>query len=614
MPDYVIGVRTEYFLSNSDGDPTNDGGTTSFEQQQVIQWLQKVGDPNYPGSYDLYETVGADPIISDAYGQRFPTANDNVDPFLALVSAGKTNIQGFDVAIWYRTFFVLTRNPETTNAVQIVGGEQSFWLPGQPAVTDNSWGTKTSDWIGVGISGDALKAGSPVGRNYLGQHLSGVGNIVILADPGFGDPNEPLDDLYNLEIDGGDVPVAAYQLIAVAKHAPFGDCWAQSRFYTLPANAPNPDRVGNYGMTWVGWLERVWSNDGSNPLVTNQWGRASTDVSHSFDGVWWKPGTKWGPSRMSLHFAPATEMQWGGWSVLPGHNAATQAGDAAVVYQNNLWLFGIGKVQHQQWFKTFDGTHWSGWQMLPGGGTTRMADAAAVFQNKLYLFAVALADNSQTVNVFDGANWTGWNQVPGGGALSSVDAALAYGGQLWLFGWVSQGGQNGSSLKMNRFDGANWGGWIDVPGSVKTAYKGFAAAVYGTKLYLFAHDADGLPIVTSFDGNSWAAWDKVGAGWVQFTEVIDGVQYDVAVEIFDAVTDGNNLYLFSIGWITPVNSHDPVALRVCLNVFDGKQWSGWNPLPGKDFPLGTSTNAAAVYDGKLYLFGIINGIDHLNIL
>jgi len=37
-------------------------------------------------------------------------------------------------------------------------------------------------------------------------------------------------------------------------------------------------------------------------------------------------------------------------------------------------------------------------------------------------------------------------------------------------------------------------------------------------------------------------------------------------------------------------------------------------LPGNDLPLGTSTNAAAVYNGKLYLFGIINGIDHLNVL
>jgi hypothetical protein len=616
MANHVIGGRTEYYLSNRDGDPTWDQSPgNNWQEQQIVQWLSSLGDPNFlSGACDLYESVGADPILQDQFGQRYPTAQDNVDPYLALVAVGKTNIQGYDVPIWYRTFFVFTQNPETPNARQIVGSKQGFWLPNQPAVFDYSWGTETPDWIGLGVSGDGLKAGSNVGQLFLDQHLSGVGNIVILADPGFGPPDEPLEDLYDLELDGGDVPIAPYQLIAVSRHDPFGDCWTQTRLYTLPANAKNPNRVGNYGMVWAGWIERVWANDGGDPLYSNQWGLSNRGQSHSFTGIWWKPGTKWGPSRMDLHFVPRTELQWSGWSVLPGGNTTTQAGDAAVVYRDKLYLFGIGKVHHQHWLKTFDGTNWSGWSQVPGSGTTRMADAAAVFQDKLYLFAVALADNSQQVNVFDGANWAGWSAVPGGATLGSIDVAVVYDGQLWLLACAPRDAQNRTNLKMNRFDGANWAGWSDVPGSVKTTSDSFAAAVYANKLYLFAPDQQDLPIFTTFDGNAWAAWSRVGSDWVDWTEVINGIQYEVSVEIFDAVSDGGNLYVFTTGIVSEVNSNAPPKLRVYLNVFDGNQWIGWNALPGEDFPLGTSTNTAAVYAGKLYLFGIIGGVDHLNIL
>ena len=94
----------------------------------------------------------------------------------------------------------------------------------------------------------------------------------------------------------------------------------------------------------VGWIERVWASGGGNPLPSNKWGSASTEVSHSFIGTWWKPVTKWGPSRMDLHFAPRTELQWSGWSVLPGGDAPTQVGDAAAAYQGKLYVFGVGKV------------------------------------------------------------------------------------------------------------------------------------------------------------------------------------------------------------------------------------------------------------------------------
>jgi hypothetical protein len=614
MPDYVVGGRTEYFLSNRDGDPTwDENPSTGWETQQINNWLTSLGDPNvFGGACDLYESWGADPFIQAPGGGRYPTASDNLDPYLALVAVGKTNIQGYDNPIWYRTFFVLTQNPETPGARQIVGGKQFFWLPGETPVSDYAWGTETSDWIGIGVSGDGLKAASSVGQLFFSQQLGDVGNIVILGDPSFGEGG--LDDLNELELEGHDVPIAPDQLIALSQHAPFeGSCWTQTRFFALPANARNPNRIGPYGMTWVGWIERVWATNGGNPAVTNRWGSSSTEVSHDFIGQWWKPGSKWGPSVMALHFAPRTEVQWSGWTVLPGHNATTQAGDAAVVYRNKLYLFGVGKAQHHHFVQTFDGTSWSGWHGLPGTGTTQLADAAAVYQDKLYLFGVGLS-NDQQVNVFDGTAWSGWTAVPGGATLGSADAAVAFGGKLYLFAFSPRDSSNRASLKMNSFDGSNWAGWSDVPGSAKTTSLGFAATVYSANLYLFAQDQQGTPILSTFDGSSWAAWTKVGSDWFGWTEVINGVQYEVSVDIFDAVTDGNNLFLFTSGIVTEVDSNSPVKLRMYVNLFDGKKWLGWSTLPEDDFALGTSTNAAALYAGKLYLFGIINGIDHLNVL
>lgn len=171
---YIIGGRTEYFLSNRDGDPVFPG--------TVDDWLASVGNPNVMAGGDLSEWWGAGnnaSITNDPYypGGRFPTAKDHVDPWFDLVAIGKTNITGYGDPIWYRTFFVFAGNPETPNALQIVGGKQLFWVGGQPGVSDYEWGTETSTWVGIGISGDGLKANTEIGQLFLNQHLSGLGDV-----------------------------------------------------------------------------------------------------------------------------------------------------------------------------------------------------------------------------------------------------------------------------------------------------------------------------------------------------------------------------------------------------------------------------------------------------
>ena len=71
---------------------------------------------------------------------------------------------------------------------------------------------------------------------------------------------------------------------------------------------------------------------------------------------------------------------------------------------------------------TFDGQKWSGWSVVPGGGTMMLSDAATVLQGKLYLFGIGINDHQHYVNSFDGQNWSGWSQLFGGGKTNLSDA------------------------------------------------------------------------------------------------------------------------------------------------------------------------------------------------
>ena len=317
---YIIGGRTEYFLSNQDGDPTYGNWTAQGELQQIENWLSSLADPNASSNYDLYESWGANPTIADPQnpGGRYPTAKDNVDPWFQLVAVGKTDISGYDQPIWYRTFFVVTSDAERPNALQVVGGEQLFWWDTNQVVSEYAWGQVTSVWVGIGVSGDGLKAASAVGRIFFDQHIGAAGNIVIFKDASFGQPGgiDFPDEAPDVLTKGGDIPISPHQLIVVAKHTPWGWGLSQMRLFVLPANAENPNRLGSYHLGLVGWEERVKDmNEQHDWLITNQWGRSSTEVSHTLGiGQWWTGQWKWGPSIIDLHFAPVTELQWSGWS------------------------------------------------------------------------------------------------------------------------------------------------------------------------------------------------------------------------------------------------------------------------------------------------------------
>ena len=121
------------------------------------------------------------------------------------------------------------------------------------------------------------------------------------------------------------------------------------------------------------------------------------------------------------------------WSAVPG-GGTTNLADAATVFQDRLYLFGIGIDDRQHYVNSFDGQAWSGWSAVPGGGTTNLADAAAVLQGRLYLFAIGINDHHHYMNSFDGQSWSGWAALWGSGKTLLSDAVTVFNNKIYVFG------------------------------------------------------------------------------------------------------------------------------------------------------------------------------------
>jgi hypothetical protein len=305
---YVVGGLTQYYVSSQDGDPDvlNQpiGDNTDIGDPLV-------GDPNALQNFDLYSQWGEDAYLYWPAGQpeatsgRYATLNDNQGAWCQLIAAGKTDINyNDDQPIWYRTFLVVTDDPQRPNAVQIVGGKELFWWDNTNVVSGNSWGQATSSWIGVGISSVNVEAATQIGNLFLYPPPELGGGLVGFPDfgaPGGNDENKALDDLTN----DAPIPPNPYQLIAVAKHDPWGWGLSQIRLYTQPAvgGAASPGLIG--------WKLAVRDmNDQDAWFTTNQWGDTSAQLVQPMGvGQWWTRHYGWGPSFLNLYFAPAVTVQ-----------------------------------------------------------------------------------------------------------------------------------------------------------------------------------------------------------------------------------------------------------------------------------------------------------------
>ena len=71
----------------------------------------------------------------------------------------------------------------------------------------------------------------------------------------------------------------------------------------------------------------------------------------------------------------------------------------ATGYSGKLYLFAKGINDQAEYVNTFDGSNWSGWSAVPGGGTTDAAMTATGYSGRLYLFAKGINDQKEYVNV-----------------------------------------------------------------------------------------------------------------------------------------------------------------------------------------------------------------------
>jgi len=258
---YVVGGWTEYLTE----------GQIRYASDHHVD----VADPN---ALDVHSF--------DEWGDNSVLPDNTGTYWWHLMALGKTNAETLGEAIWYRSFFIFTSDPTKPNAKEIIGGKQLFWREGQTA-EDYAWGDPAevraaelrSDWVGIGVS------------------VPGVWGKTEELDwedtdfpEGGGDPST--------DVPSGAIPGGA-QLFSVAKHDPWGWSLSQIRLYLKPA-------TGQEQIGVVGWTERVKDMAGQqNWVVTNHWGRSSTERSQTMGvGQWRTAQWGWGPSLLTLHFAP----------------------------------------------------------------------------------------------------------------------------------------------------------------------------------------------------------------------------------------------------------------------------------------------------------------------
>src|SRR5262249_52779896 len=150
----------------------------------------------------------------------------------------------------------------------------------------------------------------------------------------------------------------------------------------------------------------------------------------------------------------------------------------------------------------FNGSSWTGWSEVPGGGVTFSAPVA-VFNGSVNLF-VRGTDDRIYLNAFSGVSWTGWSEVPGGGLTSSAPGGTATANRGMVLVVLGPDAHLFSNFLFQGF----WRGWSEVPGGGVT-FSSPAAYMFNGTLHLFARGTDDRIYDNLFDGVSSTGWLEV---------------------------------------------------------------------------------------------------------
>jgi hypothetical protein len=185
--------------------------------------------------------------------------------------------------------------------------------------------------------------------------------------------------------------------------------------------------------------------------------------------------------------------------------------------------------------------------------------------------AVRGIDNGIYVNRFNGAAWLGWTQLPG----ATLDSpALAVNGNMLEL--VVHGSDN--AIYHNRFDGASWLGWVQIPIAAADAP---ALLAHDGMLELVVRGVDNGIYHNRFNG-AWGGWTRLGGQATSAPALAGNGLTELVIRGLD-----NSIY---------------------HNRFDGTQWLGWFRLEGAT--LDSPTVAANGQFLELAVRGIDDGIYH----
>jgi hypothetical protein len=271
---------------------------------------------------------------------------------------------------------------------------------------------------------------------------------------------------------------------------------------------------------------------------------------------------------------------------------------------------------------TATATQITGGSPNPYGSTSEFSKCLRVTDGKVASARVGMllrgTDNGIYHNRFDGAGWLGWAQLPG--ATADTPTVIANGAFLDL---VVRGLDG--SIYHNRFDWTTWRGWTQLPGATADVP---ALAATDDALHLVVHGIDGSIYHNRFDGAAWQGWTQLpGATADAPAAVANGAMLELVVRGIDGSIYHNRFDGAAWqGWTqlpgatadTPAVALGAQMLELVVrgidgmlyhNRFDGTAWVGWTPIPGVG---AAGTPALAVHGATLHLVtrGADGGIYH----
>lgn len=218
--------------------------------------------------------------------------------------------------------------------------------------------------------------------------------------------------------------------------------------------------------------------------------------------------------------------------------------------------------------------------------STRLA-AVSRELDKMELWAVG-HDGVLRGNWFHG-RWHGWyrlhgRQLPPGAHLAALSRQP---GRMEVWGIGTDGQVHGVA-----FEEDHWRDWYTLGGAhFKPGSPVAAVSRHPERMEVWAIDNDGQVRGAFFDDSRW----QPAGGWYH----LPGITVPSGSHLAAASRHGEHLQLWVVG------DHGPLH----TNRFDGRAWSGWQPLPGANFGPGARL-AAVVLKGGADMHVLAVDLDH----